>query len=156
MVLVALGIAAVWAFSDKEGPVPPSPAATTTGTTVGTGTPPTPSPAPHPNARGTLSGTMTIGPICPVEQIGNPCKPTPEMYAARKVAVYALDKKTLIATLIPDASGQFSVSLPVGTYYVAMASPQSGVGSTRGVPATISIKAGATARIAIDIDTGIR
>ncbi len=106
---------------------------------------------------GTLSGTMTIGPICPVEQVDNPCKPAPEMYAARKVAVYASDKKTLIDTLTPDANGKFSTDLAPGTYYVAMANSTSGgVGSTSGVPTTIVIKSGETTTLHIDIDTGIR
>lgn len=106
---------------------------------------------------GTLSGTMTIGPVCPVESVTNPCKPTPEMYAARKVAVYtSSDKKTLVTTLTPARDGTFSASLAPGSYYVAMATSQSGVGSATGVPATIVIKSGATTRLAIAVDTGIR
>jgi hypothetical protein len=101
---------------------------------------------------GTLAGTMTIGPVCPMERATNPCEPTPEMYAARKVAVYTSDKKTLIATLTPGSDGTFSAALAPGTYYVAMAAPQGqGVGGATGVPATIVIKSGATTRLAIDM-----
>ena len=39
-------------------------------------------------AEGTLSGQVTIGPVCPVEKIGETCTPTAEMYAARKVNIY--------------------------------------------------------------------
>lgn len=106
--------------------------------------------------RGTLSGTMTIGPVCPVEQADNPCKPTPEMFAARMVAIYTSDKKTLVITLTPDAYGKFSVALAAGTYYVTMAATQGGVESVSGVPATITIQSGVTAHLNIDIDTGIR
>ena len=48
---------------------------------------------------GRLSGTMTLAPACSVERVNNPCRPTPEMYAARKISVYMADKKTLITTL---------------------------------------------------------
>lgn len=105
---------------------------------------------------GTLSGTMSIGPMCPVEQAGNPCTPTAATYAAHKVNVYTADKKTLVTTLTPNANGVFTASLPTGSYYVAMASTQSGVGSTSGVPTTVVIKTGATTHLAIAIDTGIR
>lgn len=104
--------------------------------------------------RGTLQGTMSIGPICPVEQIDHPCKPTPEMYAAHKVFVYNANKSKLITTLTPDAQGKFSTSLFVGTYLVDV--EHQAVGSTRGVPITISISKGKTSTVSIDIDTGIR
>lgn len=104
---------------------------------------------------GTLAGQMTIGPICPVEQLNNPCLPTPEMFAARKIFVYAPDKKTLITTLTPDSGGKFFVSLPVGAYYVDMARGQ-GPGGITGVPVTIKIENGKTIILSIDVDTGIR
>ncbi len=65
---------------------------------------------------GTLDGTMTIGPICPVERIDNPCKPTPQMFAEKKVNVYKGDKKTLVIVLTPDANGKFSIALRAGIY----------------------------------------
>ena len=61
-----------------------------------------------PQSDGTLKGTITIGPICPVEQVGHPCNPTPEMYAAHQVFVYTSDRTKIIATLTPDAQGNFS------------------------------------------------
>lgn len=105
---------------------------------------------------GTLSGTMTIGPICPVERVDDPCKPTPEMYAAHTIAVYTADKKTLVKTLTPNSTGVFSATLPVGSYYVAMTTAQPKIGSTSGVPTTVAIKNGVTTRLTISIDTGIR
>jgi hypothetical protein len=105
---------------------------------------------------GALSGVMTIGPICPVERVDTPCNPTPEMYAAHKVVVYTADRKTLLATLIPNAQGAFSASFPAGSYYVTMAQTPPAVGSATGVPATLVIQSGATTHLAIDVDTGIR
>lgn len=110
-----------------------------------------------PTGMGTLQGTMTIGPVCPVERIDNPCLPTPEMFAARKIAVYRLDKKTLVRTITPNGTGGFSASLPLGNYYVDMASPRTGgPGGATGVPATVTIKQGATVSLTISVDTGIR
>lgn len=119
--------------------------------------PPSPLPIPPPVGeigKGVLKGTMTIGPICPVEQVGNPCKPTPETFAAHKVSVYSSDRSRIIATLIPDANGNFSTTLPVTTYIVDVA--HQSVGSVQGAPATIKIESGKTTVLTIDIDTGIR
>lgn len=118
---------------------------------------PTPSVVTGTTAKGTIEGTMTIGPVCPVERADNPCKPTPEMFAARKINVYRSDKITFVITMTPDANGNFSTLLAVGNYYVTMADPStSRVGGVSGLPATVTIKAGETVRLSIDIDTGIR
>lgn len=105
---------------------------------------------------GTLEGIMTIGPVCPVERIDHPCLPTPEMFAARKIAVYKVDKKTLVTTVTPDGDGKFSTLLSTGSYYVDMADKTRGPGGASGLPTAITIKQGATVHIEISIDTGIR
>lgn len=105
-------------------------------------------------ATGTLLGTMTIGPVCPVERPDMPCLPTPEMFAARKVFVYKSDRTTLVATLIPDANGRFSAALPMGDYWVDMA--HQGVGATKGLPQAVHIEAGKATTLRVDVDTGIR
>lgn len=104
--------------------------------------------------QGTLKGQMTIGPVCPVETINNPCKPTPEMYAAAKVFVYKMDKKTLVKTITPDANGRFSVSLPTGEYFIDMIHQR--IGGTIGVPTTITIVSGKSVTLNLNVDTGLR
>ena len=106
------------------------------------------------NGNGTLKGTMTIGPICPVEQIGHPCNPTPQMYAAHQVFVYNSDRTKLITTLTPDAQGNFSATLPTGTYLIDV--QHQSVGAVRGAPTTIHVSTGQTVTFAVNIDTGIR
>ncbi len=103
---------------------------------------------------GVLQGTMTIGPICPVEQVGHPCNPTPQMYAAHTVFVYSSDRSKLITTLIPDANGNFSATLPTGTYFIDI--QHQSIGGVRGVPTTLIITTGQVSTVAISIDTGIR
>lgn len=107
-------------------------------------------------SNGTLAGTMTIRPVCPVERIENPCKATPEMFAARKIAVYTADRQTLITTITPTADGTFSVSLPSGSYYVSMLESTPRIGGATGVPTTVTIRPDATVELTIDVDTGIR
>lgn len=102
----------------------------------------------------TLQGQMSIGPICPVERQGEPCNPTAEMYAARKISVFSSNGKTLIATITPDKEGKFKITLPEGKYVLSMR--QSGVGSISGLPATVTIKSTAPVTLSIDVDTGIR
>lgn len=103
---------------------------------------------------GTLQATITIGPICPVERDGEVCKPTPEMFAARKVYVYRPNHTTPVTTLTPDATGNITTTLPVGDYWVDM--PTRGIDRVSGLPATIHISAGSSTVLAIDVDTGIR
>lgn len=104
--------------------------------------------------QGTLKGTMSIGPVCPVETVTNPCKPTPEMYAAAKVFVYKADKKTLVKTVIPGAQGTFSTSLPAGDYFIDMIHQR--IGGTTGVPITVTIVADQTVTLTLHVDTGLR
>ena len=105
---------------------------------------------------GVLEGIMTIGPICPVERIDHPCLPTPEMFAARKIAIYRSDKKTLVTTITPNGQGLFSVSLAPGIYYVSMASQTGGASRVSGLPKMVPIKSSITVHLDISVDTGIR
>jgi len=106
--------------------------------------------------KGTLKGHMTIGPICPVERIDNPCLPTPEMYASKKIYIYKADmlSKLRVATITPDAKGNFSIVLPVGNYSANMDSMS--VGSITGIPEIIKIVNGGVVVLDINVDTGIR
>jgi hypothetical protein len=105
---------------------------------------------------GTLSGKVTIGPICPVERPDVPCPVPAEAYEARKILVYIQLKGGL--ALYSDVSiktdGTYSVNLPEGAYVVEM--KPNGIDRSPDVPADIVIKAGETTTLDISIDTGIR
>ena len=103
---------------------------------------------------GFLKGNITIGPICPVERIDNPCMPTPEMYAARKIFVYNKNKTLLVKEITPGPDGSYKADLAPGVYVVDVA--HFGIGFARGAPAQIKIESGKTIKLDIDIDTGIR
>ena len=103
---------------------------------------------------GTLTGSVSVGPVCPVGTPGYPCTPTPEMYAAAKVFVYKMDKKTLVQTITPDKDGNFSIQLAPGSYFIDMIKQT--MGGTTGVPTTITILPGGTVTLFLTVDTGLR
>ena len=104
--------------------------------------------------KGTLQGQVTIGPICPVERPDQPCTPSPDAYAARKVLVFSSDGGTRVATVPLNETGYYRVDLDPGTYVVDI--NRVGIDRSPDVPRTITLAAGETITLDIDIDTGIR
>ncbi len=102
---------------------------------------------------GTLTGNVTLGPLCPVE----PCTISHDRlvaaYAARPITV-SRPAGTIAATVIADPATGYSVALEPGTYVVDI--PHQGIGGSRELPATVTIRGGETVRLDISIDTGIR
>ena len=107
--------------------------------------------------KGILSGTVSIGPLCPVERIPpDPrCQPTEETYKSRPIAVWTANKKTKITQITVAADGTFKVELSPGSYIVNTENPQSGIGSSN-LPAAVTIKAGENTTLNVNFDTGIR
>jgi len=105
---------------------------------------------------GILSGTVTVGPLCPVEILGKPCLPTPEQYAAQTLLLYKTDQKAQSKTIVPDATGTFELVLPVGEYHLSLSRGESGPGGAAGLPTTLLITKDTVSKITINIDTGIR
>jgi hypothetical protein len=105
------------------------------------------------DASGTLTGTVTIGPLCPVE----PCSVSRDQvlaaYAARPLLIRT-DGGILVQSVTADPDTGYSVSLHPGTYVVDI-TPR-GIGGSPDLPRTVTIHAGETVRLDIDIDTGIR
>ncbi len=105
-------------------------------------------------APGFLEGHVNIGPLLPVQRVGDTPTVPPEAYAARQIIVYQADGKTVVTKLTPGKDGNYRVELAPGTYVVGMA--RVGIDRARGLPATVTITSGQTTRLDIDIDTGIR
>ncbi len=101
---------------------------------------------------GTLSGKVSVGPICPVERVGVPCPVPPEAYTSREVIVYS--ETTIVARSHFNSDGTYRFELPAGQNFVAI--PQSGIGGSKELPKTITITAGKTTTLDFSIDTGIR
>jgi hypothetical protein len=105
------------------------------------------------NRTGTLTGNLTIGPLCPVE----PCTISHDQivaaYAARPIMI-TTEGGTFIGsvTAVPDSG--YSIGLTPGTYVVDIR--HQGIGGSGDLPKTITIRPGETVRLDISIDTGIR
>ena len=105
--------------------------------------------------RGTLTGNVTIGPLCPVE----PCDMTPEQiefaYSERKIYIHpARNTSLLVKEVDVHYDRPYSVDLLPGTYIVDI--NHIGMDRSGDVPARITIRPNVTDTLDIDIDTGIR
>lgn len=108
-------------------------------------------------SNGTLTGTITIGPLCPVET--NPpqpgCSPTFETYQAHPVKVSRLVTDTQafveVTSFTANADGSYQIDLAPGHYRLQAAS-----GINGSITKEVNIQSGQTAVLDLDIDTGIR
>jgi hypothetical protein len=102
---------------------------------------------------GTLNGTVTIGPNCPVETT-NPCPTPPSAYALRKVLVFDESREKVIATVDIDEHGFYRVDLVPAKYVVDLM--KTGADKSPDVPANVTIQQNVVTKIDINIDTGLR
>jgi hypothetical protein len=105
---------------------------------------------------GLLEGTISIGPICPVETIppSSDCLPTAETYKAYPVGIWISDGSRRITLIKPALDGTFSMELDPGQYLIRL-DKTSGVGGSN-LPIKVVISAQEKTTVSIDIDTGIR
>jgi hypothetical protein len=101
---------------------------------------------------GTLSGTVTIGPICPVEREGVPCDIPAEVYTSRNIVVYGENGMNVLKKEPLDTTGHFSISLAPGKYQLQI--DPAGIGA--GEKKLVTVTSGKTIVTDFDIDTGIR
>ena len=102
---------------------------------------------------GMLTGNVTIGPLCPVEPCTIPHDRLVAAYAARPITI-STTTGSVAATVTADPETGYAVSLRPGTYIVDIT--HQGIGGSRELPATVTIRSGETVRLNISIDTGIR
>ncbi len=119
---------------------------------------------------GTLNGTISVGPLCPVET--NPpqpqCKPTVATFAAHRLFVYASGGSTLVSTITANIDGTYSAPLNSGDYKVKVENAGSctsdgggynyrcsGMSNTTTL-IPIHIYESGSAVLYVSIDTGIR
>jgi hypothetical protein len=109
-----------------------------------------------PGEKGTLQGTISIGPLCPVEH--NPplpeCLPTRATYNVWPISVWTEGKAAKVAPIIPNLDGTYSIQLSPGNYVVDLDKPNT-FGS-RNLPANVKINSAKETVLDISIDTGIR
>lgn len=106
------------------------------------------------NDTGILEGQVTIGPMVPVQEGQPQPTPRPEDYSAREIVVLNGNGIGEVARVSIDATGRYSIMLLPGLYQIDI--NHAGTDRAEGLPRTITIVAGETTRLDIDIDTGIR
>ena len=106
-------------------------------------------------SEGYLEGTVTIGPLRPVEIVdAPPLTPPPEAFASRSINVFREDGVTLFRSVAIGPDGKYRTALPPGRYVVAIT--RSGKFERVTAPTAVTVAPGATVRVDIEIDTGIR
>jgi hypothetical protein len=98
-----------------------------------------------------LRGQVRIGPTQPVATSDAETKPG--NYKGRNVLIYDAEDKMVQKLALSD-DGSFSISLPPGEYRVDM--KLKGIEKAEDLPRKVSLQPGKSARVIIDIDTGIR
>lgn len=107
-------------------------------------------PRPPGESEGVLSGSVAIGPLCPVE----PCdQPVGNLYSSRSLLLEGESGGTSKLTLRAD--GRFYAVLPAGLYTIDLTECEF-LGCSTLLPLTVTIKPGETTTVDIDIDTGVR
>ena len=98
-----------------------------------------------------ISGTVTIGPTCPVERADSPCPPTP--YAAN---ITIEDGGDVVATGRSGEHGAYRIAVPPGEYTVT-AEPVVPNPIAQAQPVEhVKVVSGAFATVDISFDSGIR
>jgi ABC-type Fe3+-hydroxamate transport system substrate-binding protein len=102
---------------------------------------------------GTLTGNVSIGPLCPRE----PCTISHDQlvaaYAFRPITI-STPEGNVVTTVIADPETGYVVTLNPGTYIVNIANQ--GIRKSQELPRTVTIHSGETVRLDISIDTGMR
>lgn len=111
-----------------------------------------------PIEKGYLAGNVTVGPLSPVERVGvSPTPPPPEVFTSRTLIVYEADGRTKVADVPIQAAGLhgvYNITLSPGTY--VLDAMHQGLGHASPLPKTVTVEAGKTTVVNVDIDTGIR
>ena len=102
---------------------------------------------------GKLAGQVIAGPTCGAQPVDKPCPVAPVPH--RQIAIDTPDGR-LFETISTDAAGHFSATLPAGSYVLRVAIQRGALGMRQVTPGAITIVAGKTTTVTIELDTGIR
>lgn len=117
-------------------------------------------------SQGVISGVVMAGPTCGAEPAGSPAACAPRPVAGRTVNIIAIGATATItsaqlptgpiaASATTDAQGRFHVSVPPG-HYLAVVTPSSGFGMRQISFPQVTVAAGQTATVTVELDTGVR
>ncbi|MEP6476541.1 MAG: carboxypeptidase-like regulatory domain-containing protein [Actinomycetota bacterium] len=98
-----------------------------------------------------VQGRVTIGPQCPVMQVGSPCPDAPSVATVR-----VLLNGDEVASGRSDEDGSFRIPVAPGDYTVeAVPVEQTGIVTTASQPRVV-VTAGRYTRVDLSLDSGIR
>ncbi len=106
-----------------------------------------------------IQGAVTIGPIFPVEIPGDTRPVPPEVFSSRKIMIYDASGKNLVKEIAitqigQTASGYYTALVAPGAYTIDI--NHAGIDRADNLPKKITVSAGETVTINVNIDTGIR
>jgi hypothetical protein len=108
--------------------------------------------SPEPSAKGILSGKVVAGPTCPVENAEQPCPPRS---VPNRLVLIETAGGTIVVRVTTDQQGQFEVTLAPGVYQVKVP-PNGNPFPVQRTPQMVTVVAGQTVQVLIELDTGIR
>jgi hypothetical protein len=97
-----------------------------------------------------IEGRVTIGPQCPVEQMGSPCPDAP--YEA---LITVTREGDAVEQMRSNTDGTFRIPLDPGTYSV-VAGPVDGSSMPFGRQVEVVVKPGTLTHVDLSVDSGIR
>jgi hypothetical protein len=108
--------------------------------------------SPAPTSTGILIGNVVAGPTCPVETAEQPCPPRS---LPNRLVLIETPGGTIVMRVTTDQQGQFRVTLAPGTYRVLVPSDSNRF-PIQGTPQQVTVVAGQTMQMLVELDTGIR
>jgi hypothetical protein len=97
-----------------------------------------------------VRGTVTYGPLCPVERVGSPC---PDRPWRGNVRAQRTDG-TLVRQVFTDADGAFTLPLDPGTYDIVPAIPEDSMPNAKARRVTVT--EGHFVTVTMQVDSGMR
>ena len=105
---------------------------------------------------GYLEGTVTIGPLCPLEPCDISDTDKDNVYKERSLLVYNEGKRNLLETVQLDRTGVFRVPLRTGKYVLELKTSNKIDRSDPPMPYNFDVMANQITSLDFKIDTGIR
>jgi hypothetical protein len=105
-----------------------------------------------PASKGILIGDVVAGPTCPVDNAEQPCPPHS---VPNRLILIETPGGDLVMRITTDQQGRFRIMLAPGTYQV-LVPPDSNPFPIQRSPQQVTVIAGQTMQVQIELDTGIR
>lgn len=102
--------------------------------------------------QGILDGVVEASPTCPVETVPQTCPPKP---VPDRVVLIETTGGTVITKVTTDQQGRFVITLAPGSYKLQIAQGAAPYPIQR-KPLSVTIVAGQTVQVQIELDSGIR